>query len=76
VIRTAAEAVGIQGSVGCHGLRKTFGYHAWTSGVNPVLIMDIYNQLHGGISVFRKMTGIGFTWGLSCFDNVSAELKH
>ena len=31
IVREAAEAVGVQGKISCHSLRKTFGYQAWKS---------------------------------------------
>jgi len=56
IIRAAAEDVGVSMQVGCHGLRKTFGYHAWVGGVNPVIIMDIYN--HSSYEITRRYLGV------------------
>ena len=39
LIRAAAEVLKFQNRVSCHSLRKTFGYHAWKSGVSPAIIM-------------------------------------
>ena len=56
LIRAASEALGFQARVSCHSLRKTFGYHAWKSGVSPAVIMEIYN--HTSLAVTRRYLGV------------------
>jgi integrase len=44
IIKNACEAVGIQEHIGCHSLRKTFGYHSWKKGVPIPVLMELYNH--------------------------------
>lgn len=57
IIHAAVEAIGVMEKIACHSLRKTWGYHAWTSGaVSPVVIMHIYN--HSDFAVTKRYLGV------------------
>ena len=56
IIRTAAESLKFPNRVSCHSLRKTFGYHAWKSGVSPTVLNDIYN--HSSHTVTKRYLGV------------------
>jgi integrase len=56
LIRAAAETLKFPTRVSCHSLRKTFGYHAWKSGVSPTVLNDIYN--HSNLAVTKRYLGV------------------
>lgn len=56
IIQKAAEKVHLTEPVSCHSLRKTFGYHAWRTGIAPVIIMNIYN--HSSFQITKRYLGI------------------
>lgn len=56
IIKKAAKACDILEDIACHSLRKTFGYHAWKQGVQPVMLMNIYN--HSSFETTKHYLGI------------------
>jgi integrase len=52
IIKQAAVFAGLDGSISCHSLRKTFGYRAWKQGTPPALLMSIYN--HSSYQVTKR----------------------
>jgi integrase len=55
IIKAAAVAVKAVGRISCHSLRKTFGYFAWKAGVQPVMLMDIFN--HSSFEITKRYLG-------------------
>ena len=56
IIKQAGAQLQFSESISCHSLRKTFGYHAWTNGASPTLLMVIYN--HSSFSITKRYLGI------------------
>jgi len=44
IVKRAAAACHLEGVISCHSLRKTFGYYAWRQGVEPALLMNLFNH--------------------------------
>lgn len=56
IIKQACSDLHLPKNISCHSLRKTFGYYAWMTGVNPAVLMVIYN--HSSFQVTKRYLGI------------------
>lgn len=56
IVKEAARYTGLEDHIGCHSLRKTFGYHAWKQGTQPAMLMNLYN--HSSYQVTKRYLGI------------------
>lgn len=56
IINKAAKNVGIEGNIGTHSMRKTFGYHAYKKGIAIALLQKIFH--HTSSSETLKYLGI------------------
>lgn len=56
LIKTIAKQAGVTEPVACHSLRKSFGYHAFRSGVDIMYLKEIFN--HSDIAITKRYIGI------------------
>jgi len=56
ILSDCAKAVGIAENIGTHTLRKTFGFHAYISGVDITRIQKLLN--HSAPSITLSYIGI------------------
>jgi integrase len=56
ILNTAAKIIGIKDKVGCHTLRKTFGYHSRMRGASIEKLQKIFN--HSAPSITMRYIGI------------------
>lgn len=56
IVKRAAEHAGIEEVIGCHSMRKTFGYQASKQGIPPALLMNIYN--HSSYQITKRYLDI------------------
>lgn len=56
IIKNACADLAISCEISCHSLRKTFGYHAYNAGVNPTMLMLIFN--HSSFEITKRYLGI------------------
>lgn len=56
IVKEAAAKTGLEEHISCHSLRKTFGYFAYKSGTDSVMLMEIYN--HSSFRVTQRYLGI------------------
>ena len=56
IVKSAGLFAGLEINISCHSLRKTFGYHAWKQGIQPAILMNIYN--HSAYQITKRYLGI------------------
>lgn len=56
LIKNACHELHLPDNISCHSLRKTFGYYAWSSGVDPATLMIIFN--HSSFQITKRYLGI------------------
>ncbi|MEQ8223781.1 MAG: site-specific integrase [Candidatus Eremiobacterota bacterium] len=56
IINDIARLIGLEGRFGTHSLRKTFGYHAYQSGIDISILQKLFN--HSAPSVTLAYMGI------------------
>lgn len=57
IVKTAADAIGINYTFGLHSLRKTFGYQYIANGGNVLTLMKMYNHDNPDVTIRYVMWG-------------------
>lgn len=59
ILNDAADRAGLltkYGAIGCHSLRKTFGFHAYQGGADITLLMAVFN--HSSVAQTLRYIGV------------------
>jgi site-specific recombinase XerD len=56
VLKEVAPQVGIKDEIGCHTMRKSFGYHAFRAGVDIGMLQMIFN--HSSTNITKRYIGV------------------
>lgn len=56
VLKQVAKQVGIKEEIGCHTMRKSFGYHAFRKGIDIGMLQMIFN--HSSTVITKRYIGI------------------
>ncbi|MDR1516256.1 MAG: tyrosine-type recombinase/integrase [Synergistaceae bacterium] len=73
VINTAAKRIGIRGSVGSHGLRKTFVYQAWKRDIGVDVLQKILG--HSSVEITHRYACIPQAHELEAYRKINFGLE-
>ncbi len=51
ILNNAARCVSIEGNIGTHTMRKTYGYHYYKKTTNIVILQQLFNHAHPAITL-------------------------
>jgi integrase len=69
VISVAARRAGIRGSIGTHGLRKTFAYQAWKRDTSVDVLQKIFN--HSSVAITYRYACIPIDYEIDVYRKVN-----
>jgi integrase len=73
IIRKAAKKVGIRGSVGMHGLRKTFAYHSWKNGAYVDVLQKVFH--HSSVEITHRYASIPTDYEREIYKKMKFSLR-
>jgi integrase len=73
IINRAAKSVGIRGSIGSHGLRKTFAYQAWKRGIGVDVLQKILG--HSSVEITHRYACIPQAYELEVYRKMNFGLE-